>query len=422
MRSGQSAYRKFDYVTIIIYAVIVIFGWVNVYAAGYREDHSAIFNFDYNHCKQLVWIGGAALIAGVIMLVELRFFSNGAYIFYGLGLLLLVAVLLVGRRTNGGQSWIDFGFFRLQPSEFSKFATALALAKFVSKQDFDIRQRKSWLIMGAIVAVPMGLIFLQHDTGSALVFLSFLLPLYRFGMSSKILILGVVAATLFVVTIAVGNYYYFIIIAIALLCLAYLFLWLNKPKRKDYVRAFCVLAVCSFFIFSVDTMFDHLEKHQQNRIKVLLDPTLDLQGTGYNVHQAKIAIGSGGLSGKGFLNGTITNAKFIPEQQTDFIFCTVGEEWGFIGSFFLLGLYLLLLYRLVTMAERQASRFAKFYGYSVVAILFFHIFVNIGMVIGLVPVIGIPLPFFSYGGSALWAFTILLFIMIRQDAEHTSLL
>ncbi|MBR1793243.1 MAG: rod shape-determining protein RodA [Bacteroidales bacterium] len=422
MRHRQSEYRKIDYLTIAIYAVIVIFGWANIYAAGYNEAHSAVFDFNFNHCKQLVWIGVSALVAGLILLTDLRFFSNGAYIFYAISMLLLLSVLFVGSSTNGGISWIDLKFFKLQPSEFAKFATALALSKYVSKQDFDIHQRGSWLMLGLIIALPVGLIFLQHDMGSALVFASFLIPLYRFGMTPYILVIGVVAITLFVLTIAVGDSYYIIMISLAVIGLIYLFVWLNRPRRKDYVRTIGIFAVCCLFIISVDTVFGSLEVHQQNRIKVLLDPSLDLRGTGYNVHQAKIAIGSGGFKGKGFLNGTITKANFLPEQETDFIFCTVGEEWGFVGCLLLLGLYLWLLQRLVSISERQASRFSRFYGYSVSAILFFHILVNVGMVIGLVPVIGIPLPFFSYGGSSLLAFTILLFILLRQDAEHTSLL
>jgi rod shape determining protein RodA len=272
-----------------------------------------------------------------------------------------------------------------------------------------------------LIAIPAALVFLQHDTGSALVFASFIFPLYREGVSGAVLVVGVAAIALFVLALLVNKY--ILLGILALLAVAYLFVWLNKRTRKDYLRAIGIFVCCAAFVFSVDFVFNNvLESHQRERIDVLLGKTEDLQGSGYNVNQSKIAIGSGGLIGKGFLGGTVTKANFVPEKHTDFIFCTVGEEWGFLGSTVLVVLYVMLLIRIVNMAERQRSPFSRIFGYCVASILFMHLFVNIGMVIGLVPVIGIPLPFFSYGGSSMLAFTILLFIFIRQDASKNQLL
>jgi len=331
-----------------------------------------------------------------------------------------VLTLFIGTVTNGGQSWIDFGAFKLQPSEFAKFATALALAKYVGDINTDLKQRQTQLVLSSMVLIPCLLILLQHDTGSALVFTSFLLAFFREGLSPYILIIGATAIILFIAALLVNK---FLLIGIlALLALGYLFLWLSKRSAKDYWHVGIVFAACCLFTLSVDFAFEHiLESHQRDRIYVLLGKIEDPTGVGYNVDQAKIAIGSGGLVGKGFLNGTITKADFVPEQETDFIFCTVGEEWGFVGGIVVVAAYVLLLIRLIVLAERQRSTFARFYGYSVASILFFHFFINIGMVLGLVPVIGIPLPFFSYGGSSLIAFTLLLFIFIRQDADRNAL-
>lgn len=413
--------RKIDWYTVVLYLVILIFGWLNIYAAVYDESHASIFDFSCQHGKQLVWIGVAWLMALFVMLLEPRTFSNGAYIIYGVFLLLLVVTLFVGQVTNGGQSWINFGAFKFQPSEFAKFATAMAISKYMSSIDIDIKHTRTKVIAFIFIAIPAVLILLQHDTGSALVFASFIFPLFREGLSGNILIFGALAIVLFVVALLVNK---FIIIGVlALICLGYLFLWLNKRTSQNYVHVLVLFLCCSAFTLSVDWAFENvLEPHQKERIYVLLGKTEDLKGSGYNVHQSKIAIGSGGFSGKGFLKGTITKADFVPEQETDFIFCTVGEEWGFLGSTLLVVAYMLLLTRLITLAERQRSTFARFYGYSVASILFFHFFVNIGMVLGLLPVIGIPLPFFSYGGSSLLAFTMLLFVFLRQDADRSALL
>ncbi len=412
---------KIDWWTVALYAAIMLFGWMNIYSACYDEAHAAIFDFSRFHGKQLVWMGASILTAAFILLTEPRVFSNTAYPIYGGVTVLLVLTLFLAITVNGGNSWIELGGFRLQPSEFAKFATALAVAKYLSAIDTDLKDLRTKVVALAIIAVPAALVFLQHDTGTALVFLSFVFPLYREGVSGVVMVIGAVAIALFVLALLVNKY--ILLGALLLLALFYLFVWLNKRSSRDYWRAAGVLAVCAAFIFSVDFVFNHvLESHQRERIEVLLGQSDDLQGSGYNVHQSKIAIGSGGIIGKGFLHGTVTKANFVPEKHTDFIFCTVGEEWGWVGCVVLLALYTVLLQRLIVMAERQRSPFSRIYGYCVASILFMHLFVNVGMVIGLVPVIGIPLPFFSYGGSSLVAFTILLFIFIRQDASKNQLL
>ena len=411
---------RFDWITVALYLFLVLFGWLNIYAACYDESHAAILDFSCQHGKQLIWMGVAFLMALCVMLIKPRIFSNISYIIYGSVIVLLILTLFIGTVTNGGQSWIDFGAFKLQPSEFAKFATALALAKYVGDINTDLKQRQTQLVLSAMVLIPSLLILLQHDTGSALVFTAFLLAFFREGLSPYILIIGATAIILFIAALLINK---FILIGILfVLALGYLFLWLSKRSAKDYWHIAIIIAACCLFTLSVDFAFQHiLESHQRDRIYVLLGKIEDPKGVGYNVDQAKIAIGSGGLVGKGFLNGTITKADFVPEQETDFIFCTVGEEWGFVGGLIVVAAYVLLLIRLIFLAERQRSTFARFYGYSVASILFFHFFINIGMVLGLVPVIGIPLPFFSYGGSSLIAFTLLLFIFIRQDADRNAL-
>ncbi len=412
---------KIDWLALGLWAFLVLFGWMNIYSSTYSESSAAVFDFSTFHGKQLIWMAAAAVMAIVILFTEPRFFSNTAYVIYGVVMVLLVLTLFIAITSHGGKSWIDLGAFRLQPSEFAKFATSLALAKYMSAIDVDWGQMRTKVVALAIIGIPAVLVFLQHDTGSALVFAAFVFPLFREGLSGGILIVGVAAIALFVLALLVNKY--ILLGILVLLAAGYLFLWLNKRTSRDWWRTAAVLVCCAAFVFSVDFVFNHvLEAHQRERIDVLLGKSDDLQGSGYNVNQSKIAIGSGGLVGKGYLNGTLTKADFVPEQHTDFIFCTVGEEWGWLGSTVLLVVYIMLLYHLIVMAERQRSRFARFYGYCVASILFIHLFVNIGMVIGLVPVIGIPLPFFSYGGSSLLAFTILLFIFIRQDASKNQLL
>ncbi len=411
--------NKIDWLTLTLYVLILLFGWLNIYAACYDEAHTAIFDLQTQHGKELLWIGISTVIALTISMIKPKLIASISYVLYLVMILILIVTLFIATTTNGGQSWIDFGVFKFQPSEFAKFATALALAKFMSSPDMDFRLARNKLIAWCFILVPAGLVLLQHDTGSALVFASFLLPMFREGMSPKILVFGVVAVAIFVLASLINKY--ILIGVLAVVALFYLFVWLNKRTRKDYTKVVGFFLAATLFTLSVDFVFDNvLESHQRDRIYVLLGKSDDTQGSGYNVHQSKIAIGSGGMTGKGYLNGTITKADFVPEQETDFIFCTVGEEWGFVGASLLIIAYIGLLVRLITLAERQYSTYARFYGYSVASILFIHFFINIGMVLGLLPVIGIPLPFFSYGGSSLMAFTILLFIFLRQDQERTK--
>ena len=412
---------KIDWWTIGLWALLILSGWLNIYSATYTEGVS-LFDLGSYHGKQLLWIGMAAVVAIMILFTEPRVFSNTAYPLYGVVMLMLVATLFLAVTVNGGKSWIEIGGFRFQPTEFAKFATALALAKFMSGIDIEWKQTRTKVIAAALVGIPAALVLLQHDAGSALVFAAFLLPLFREGLSGIILVIGLVAVVLFILALVLQEHLYILLGILVLLAVFYLFVWLNKRTSKDWWRTLGVLAICVVYVMSVDILYNQLDDHQRERIDVLLGKNVDFSGPAYNVNQSKIAIGSGGFFGKGYLNGTLTKADFVPEQHTDFIFCTVGEEWGWLGSTFSIALFIVLLVRLISMAERQRSTFARFYGYSVASILFMHLFVNIGMVLGLLPVIGIPLPFYSYGGSSLLAFTILLFIFIRQDAVKNQLL
>ncbi len=411
--------QNIDWITVLLYLILVLVGWVNIYAAVYNEEHSSILDMTQNYGKQLMWIGTSIVLASVILLIDAKFFSTFSYLIYFLTLMLLIGVLLFGREIAGSKSWFQIGSFSLQPAELAKFATALALAKYLSGIDKDFSRFKTKVIAAFIIMFPALLILLQHDTGSALVYTSFILVLYREGLSGNLLILGLIVAILFVITLLVNKFIVIGVIA-AIFILVY---FLNKAIRKRLFLLIGIFVLASMYVLSVDYVFENvLEPHQKKRINVLLGIETDIRGAGYNVHQSKIAIGSGGLSGKGFLKGTQTKFDFVPEQSTDFIFCTIGEEWGFAGSFVLILLFLALLIRLVFLAERQRSKFSRIYGYGVASVLFFHFTINLGMTIGLFPVIGIPLPFISYGGSSLWGFTILLFIFIKQDSERLELL
>lgn len=420
-RRNKNLIQNLDWVVIAIYLVLVFFGWLNIYAAVYDGEHSSIFDFSCRYGKQIIWIGAALLIALFVIILDPKFFTQTSYVIYAVFIAMLVAVLAIGSETKGAKSWFGVGDFGIQPSEFAKAATALALSKLLSSIDADFKKLRTKLSAAAIVLIPMMLVLLQNDTGSALVFMSFVFVLFREGLSSYVLIFGALCILLFVLALLIDKY-----ILIGILFAVCMLLWyiIKRKSHKTKIWLFlgCFL-LASAFVLAVDIVFEKgLEQHQKDRIEVLLGKKEDLKGVGYNVNQSKIAIGSGGFLGKGFLNGTQTKYNFVPEQDTDFIFCTIGEEWGFVGSAFTVFLYLTLCIRLVKMAERQRSKFARIYGYSVASIIFFHFFVNIGMTIGLLPVIGIPLPFLSYGGSSLWAFTLLLFIFIRQDASRLELI
>ncbi len=419
MRERQGILQNIDWTTVLLFLLLVFIGWINIYSAVYNDEHSNIFDFSQRYGKQLIWIFAAMGIAFIIMLIDATFFTTFSYLIYSLSILSLVAVLLIGTEIAGSKSWFQFGSIAIQPAEFAKFATCLAIAKYLSTFNVSLSRFRSKIIASIIILLPASLVLLQNDTGSALVYAAFLLVLFREGLTGNILLIGLLVAFLFVITLLSSQ-----LLIIALLVLtALLMLYFMKRSKKNIIVLFSMLVIASAFVYSVDYAFENvLESHHKKRINVLLGKELDLRGAGYNVHQSKIAIGSGGIAGKGFLNGTQTKYDFVPEQDTDFIFCTIGEEWGYLGSLVVLALFITLLLRIIMLAERQRSNFSRIYGYGVASIIFFHFMVNIGMTIGLLPVIGIPLPFISYGGSSLWAFTILLFIFIRQDASRLELL
>ncbi len=422
MRTRGIIWRDLDWVMIGIYFMLVFFGLINIYSAVYNPENDSIFDMSQRYGKQLMWIGAAIIVIFLIILIDPQFFNQFSYLIYGIAILSLVFVLLFGKEVAGSKSWFQIGSFAIQPAEFVKFATTLALAKYLSNMNIQVGNFKTIMLTIGIIALPILMILKQNDTGSALVYLAFIFVLYRRGLSGNIFVIGFVFVFLAILSLlleSVNQKLILIGIILAILSATYFFM---KRNIKNALILISIFAILSGFVFSVGFAFSKLQAHQQIRIKVLLNMEQDLRGAGYNVHQSKIAIGSGGFSGKGFLEGTQTKFNFVPEQSTDFIFCTVGEEWGFIGSSVVVVLFVLLLIRIVSVAERQRSVFAQIYGYGVASILFFHFTINIGMVLGILPVIGIPLPFFSYGGSSLWAFTILLFIFIRQDAERMKLL
>lgn len=469
MPKRNNILANIDWVTILLFLVLVFMGWFNIYAALYSDESSSIFDTTQQYGKQLMWIGAALVFALIIMLLEVNFYVFFSYIFYGALMVLLLLVPFIGKEINGARSWFQIGPITFQPSEFAKFATALALARYMSVFGFKFEKLKSLATVVAIIFVPVVLILLQNDTGSALVYFSFVFVLYREGMTGVVLFFGFLIALLFVLALVVPNItLYLIMLGVVLLAylilnqklnqfgrvaityiLSIIFLFFVNLFLKDkyelvtivvsgsilgsiavivqslrqrisnYVLVSFIFIGSVLFTLSVDYAFDNfLEPHHQVRINELLGLESNPYGAGYHVNQSKIAIGSGGTWGKGYLKGTQTKFDFVPEQSTDFIFCTVGEEWGFAGTTFVMLTFLFLLMRLIWLAERQRSPFSRIYGYSVAVILFFHFMVNIGMTIGLMPVIGIPLPFFSYGGSSLWSFTTLLFIFIRLDANR----
>jgi rod shape determining protein RodA len=393
----------------------VFIGWLSIYTSSGGDEVGSIFDLSARYGKQLLWIGLSVMLIIVVLLIDAKFFSTFAFLFYAAMIVILVAVLFFGKTVAGSKSWFEIGNFAIQPAEFAKFTTALALAKYLSMLNVDMRNLRTPVISILLMVLPALLILFQNDTGSALVYAAFAIVLFREGFSGIILIFGVAMALLFILTLLFGEIY----IIASLLVLFAIILFFFKKSRKQYKSFITVFLMSAVFIFSVNYAFQHvLEPHQKKRINVLLGIEQDLRGAGYNVNQSKIAIGSGGLAGKGFRQGMLTRNQFVPEQSTDFIFCTVGEEWGFMGTLTVVLLFLSLLLRIIYMAERQRSRFSRIYGYGVASVLFFHFAVNIGMTIGLAPVVGIPLPFFSYGGSSLWAFTILLFIFVKQDADR----
>lgn len=477
----DNVWKSVDWWTIGLYLVLVICGWFSICGASYDYGDPNFFDFTTRAGKQLMWIGCSLALGFVLLMLEERMYDTYAYLVYGILLLLLFGTIFNPHEIKGSRSWIVLGPVSLQPAEFAKFATALALGKYMGDFSFSMSRWKHLATALAIILVPMGLIVCQKETGSALVYLSFFLVLYREGMTGSILFAGVCAVIYFIVgirfndvlmgdqctswgefsvlclvllfsavlvkaycknskevvrnilvygggVVVLGCFFSFYVIPFNMVYLlgaacaalgVYLAYLCFRERIYNYLYILLFSVGSIGFFYSADYVFDNiLEAHQQVRIKVLLGMEDDPTGAGYNVNQSKIAIGSGGFTGKGFLNGTQTKLKYVPEQDTDFIFCTVGEEQGFVGSTAVILLFGILIWRLIYLAERQTSRFGRIYGYSVLSIFFFHLFVNVGMVLGITPVIGIPLPFFSYGGSSLWGFTILLFVFLRIDASR----
>ncbi|PKP37008.1 MAG: rod shape-determining protein RodA [Bacteroidetes bacterium HGW-Bacteroidetes-14] len=471
MIAGQ-LYRKLDWPLIITWFALVMIGWISVFASVYDEEHAHILDISQRYGMQFIWIITSLIIASFILFViNPKLYNVLAWILYFMSMLLLFAVIFVGVEVNGSKSWFMIGPVRVQPAELAKITTSFALASMMSAYNFRLKRFSSLVKVGLVIVVPMLLIILEKETGSALVFASFLFVLYREGLSGWYLTFGILAILLFVVTLAFSSFTSMILLFVLMVVAktafskrylhnivflaAYLPVLILSPrvgelkfipwalKDVEWLAVFMTVPLLyfmykairektrymkyillSFFvstalIFSVQFFFDEvLQDHQRARIENLLGVTEDLQGAGYNVHQSKIAIGSGGFFGKGFLKGTQTKFNFVPEQSTDFIFCTVGEEWGFAGSLVVVGLFVFMLIRILTLAERQKDNFTRIYGYALASVIFMHFFINIGMTIGIMPVIGIPLPFVSYGGSSLWAFTIFLFVFIRLDLER----
>ena len=474
----DSIWKSLDWVTVCLYLILVVCGWFSICGASYEYGNPEFFDFSTRAGKQLMWIVCSLGLGFVLLMLDDTFYDACSYLVYAAMIVLLVVTIFIAPDTKGSRSWLILGPVSLQPAEFAKFATALALAKFMSAYGFTLKSMRNAFLLAVIIFLPMLLIILQKETGSALVYFAFFLMLYREGMPGVVLFSGVCAVVYFVVGIRFGDVALldtptpvgaFVVLLLVQLVVAGMLSVYSKQKRMAQYVAGITLAVlllacivskwvipfnvvwvqaglCAAtviyllvrsllsrhasyalialfalgsvgFLYSSNYMFNEvLQPHQQIRIKVVLGMEEDLSGAGYNVNQSKIAIGSGGLTGKGFLNGTQTKLKYVPEQDTDFIFCTVGEEQGFLGSTLVLGLFLAFILRLIHVAERQTTAFGRIYGYCVLSIFLFHLFINIGMVLGLTPVIGIPLPFFSYGGSSLWGFTLLLFIMLRLDA------
>lgn len=416
-----------DWVTVAIYIGLLFFGWLNIFAAVYDKDiNDSLFaaTFDFGkmplQMKQFVFIVTSLIIILGILIVDMRFYETFAYVIFGVLMFILLLIPVIGKEVAGNKSWLGVGSFGVQPSEFAKFATALAIAKFVGSVGFRMDNIRNQVILFVLMGIPVMLILLQKDFGTAMVFTVFLLVFFREGQSPFFLLVGIGVAVIFILTLLVKNNW---ILFGAIAGIWLIVIYFNRKRKLRQLIIITLGAIAMIItIQCVELVFNKLPQHHQKRILVMLNPDSDPMGYGWNVTQSKIAIGSGGFAGKGFLNGTQTKFDFVPEQSTDFIFCTIGEEHGWIGSLLVVGLFMGLLLRLLFIAERQKSRFARSYGYSVACIFFFHFAVNIGMTLGLFPVIGIPLPFFSYGGSSLWAFTILLFILLKLDAHRGQVL
>ncbi|APG61068.1 rod shape-determining protein RodA [Christiangramia salexigens] len=407
----------FDWISIIIYLILVLFGWANIYSASLGTDTGSYLDLDQPYGKQALFIGLSVFLIIIVLSIEAKFYQRFSSIIYLISLLSLAGLFVFGKTISGATSWYSFGSFGIQPSEFAKFATALGLAKYLSDIQTNIRRLSHQVQAFLIIAIPAILIVPQPDPGSALVYAAFFFPLYREGLSGFYLVTGLSAVAVFIMTLVVGPLW----VGAGVLFIALLIFFRKRKKRPSRVLI-TLFALCSIGLsVSVNYIFENVfEQRHRDRFNIVLGKEVDSRGIGYNTNQSEIAIGSGGWFGKGWTEGTQTKGHFVPEQHTDYIFSTVGEEWGFVGSAMVIILFVLLLIRLLQLAERQRSQFHRVYGYSVIGILFIHFLVNIGMVIGVFPTVGIPLPFFSYGGSGLWGFTILLFIFIKLDSDRMS--
>lgn len=422
MRSRKdNIFHGIDWILVLFYFVFIFLGWINIYAATINEIQFDILNFSTEYGKQLIWIGLSLPIILLILMFEAKFYEKYASIIYVSTLILLAGLFVLGKNINGSTSWYAIGNFSFQPSEIAKAATALAIAKMVSDKQFNLKKRSVQAQALLVLFFPAALIIMQPDPGSALVYLAFIFVLYREGLPFYYITVGFIALFLFVITLFLGYKVTLISSLILFICILVFFIF-YRPRafKKGWIKIMGIYLMSAMFIFSIDFVFNHVFKqHHRDRFDIILGKTVDVKGIGYNTNQSVTTIASGGLFGKGFLDGEKTQGNFVPEQNTDYIFTTVGEEWGFLGSAFVILLFVAFLLRIINKAEQQKSKFSRIYGYSIVAIFFMHFAINIGMVIGLVPTIGIPLPFFSYGGSALWGFTILLFIFVRLDANKT---
>lgn len=438
-KSGENIFANIDWTIMAMWFGLMILGWINLYSASYNESHPSMFDLSQEYGKQFMWICVCLVLATTIVIVDSAFYVKYAYHIYGVFILMLVAVLIVGAEKNGAKSWFGVGSFGIQPSEFAKFATALMLAKYLSAINIKMEEVETRFIAVVIIAIPAGLILLQPDAGTCLVFASFILVLYREGLSGNILLLSLLGAIISVLSLLLkesemsffawmvpgqfilGGILLLIGILGSLIIRNMIF---RRYRKKAYGYLLGTVGGSILLIFVVNWAFESLlQDHQRVRIEILLGLKVD-KDQGYNVHQAMAAIGSGGWIGKGYRQGTLSNNKYkhVPMQSTDFIFCSVGEEWGFVGTTFLILLFVVFMIRIIMVAERQRSKFTRIYGYAVASIIFFHVMINIGMAIGLAPVIGIPLPFFSYGGSSLIGFTMLLMIFVKLDSDRLEVL
>ena len=414
---NQSVGNRIDYISILLYIVLVIMGWMTIYSASLPIEETSIFDISQIYGRQMLFIGLTIPLIFIILFTDAKIFERLAFVFYGLGIILLLGLFVFGVTKKGQTNWYQFGGFGFQPSEFVKTATALLLAKYLSYSQINLKYTKHQIIGLAIVFIPVALILMQPDAGSAMIFISLIFVLNREGLPSWYFFSGIIAIALFFLSLVIQPIY---LIGIVFLIMVIHYIFNRKISRNPIVYGLLYLVMAGF-AFSVSYVYESvLEPHQKDRINVLIGDDVDMKREGYNLNQSMIAIGSGGLIGKGYLEGTQTKGGFVPEQHTDYIFTTVGEEWGFIGSITVILLFVALFLRIIYLAENQKTKFSRVYGYCVASYLFTHFFVNIAMLIKLFPTIGVPLPFFSYGGSSLWAFTILLFIFIKLDANKVN--